>query len=187
MPYEKNGFTLIELVVVIVILGILAVVAAPKFMNLQNDARDASLKGLEGSLKSAFGTTYSKLAVAGLENEAYVATRNKGSSDGAGVYAADLNIPGCSSKPGHDCVFAYGYPLNDSGTLKNLIENFNTDWRITNHTGENRMTFKQFAEEAKNDKGQFIGYKMNRDNCYLTYIPASSTTSGYQLTFTPCK
>ncbi|WP_422768146.1 type IV pilin protein [Photobacterium leiognathi subsp. mandapamensis] len=47
---KKNGFTLIELVVVIVILGILAVVAAPKFMNLQVDARNASLKGLEGSL-----------------------------------------------------------------------------------------------------------------------------------------
>ena len=45
-PMKKNGFTLIELVVVIVILGILAVVAAPKFMNLQNDARNASLKGL---------------------------------------------------------------------------------------------------------------------------------------------
>ncbi|MGQ5486757.1 type IV pilin protein [Photobacterium damselae] len=32
---KRNGFTLIELVVVIVILGILAVVAAPKFLNLQ--------------------------------------------------------------------------------------------------------------------------------------------------------
>ncbi len=76
-PMKKNGFTLIELVVVIVILGILAVVAAPKFMNLQVDARNASLKGLEGSLKSALGTTYAKLTIAGLENERYVTTRKK--------------------------------------------------------------------------------------------------------------
>ncbi|MBY3787669.1 prepilin-type N-terminal cleavage/methylation domain-containing protein [Photobacterium carnosum] len=182
---KKNGFTLIELVVVIVILGILAVVAAPKFMNLQNDARNASLKGLEGALKSTFGVTYSKLAVAGLENESYVATRIKKVSDGSGTYGANLNIPGCSTK--QDCVFAYGYPLNDSGTLKNLINNFNTDWRIANHTIENRITFKQFTVEAKDSAGKFDGYKMNRDNCYLTYIPASSTTSSYKLKFTPCK
>ncbi len=38
---KQTGFTLIELVVVIVILGILAVTAAPRFLNLQNDAREA--------------------------------------------------------------------------------------------------------------------------------------------------
>ena len=36
---RSAGFTLIELVIVIVILGILAVTAAPKFLNLQSDAR----------------------------------------------------------------------------------------------------------------------------------------------------
>ncbi len=47
---RQQGFTLIELVVVIVILGILAVTAAPKFMNLQGDARNASLQGLKGAI-----------------------------------------------------------------------------------------------------------------------------------------
>ncbi|MDW3189737.1 type II secretion system protein, partial [Vibrio sp. Vb0932] len=41
---KQTGFTLIELVVVIVILGILAVTAAPRFLNLQNDAREARLE-----------------------------------------------------------------------------------------------------------------------------------------------
>ncbi len=59
-------FTLIELVVVIVILGILAVVAAPKFLNLQQDARDASLKGLKGSIESTLDVTYAKLATLGI-------------------------------------------------------------------------------------------------------------------------
>ena len=42
---RSAGFTLIELVIVIIILGILAVTAAPKFLNLQGDAREAPLKG----------------------------------------------------------------------------------------------------------------------------------------------
>lgn len=49
---KSSGFTLIELVVVIVILGILAATAAPKFMDLQKDARISALNGLMGALKS---------------------------------------------------------------------------------------------------------------------------------------
>ncbi len=44
MNKEQKGFTLIELVVVIVILGILAVTAAPKFIDLQDDAKTATIK-----------------------------------------------------------------------------------------------------------------------------------------------
>lgn len=47
-----KGFTLIELIIVIVILGVLAVTAAPKFLDVNSDARTASLNGLEGALES---------------------------------------------------------------------------------------------------------------------------------------
>ncbi|WP_162809858.1 type II secretion system protein, partial [Vibrio cholerae] len=63
---RQGGFTLIELVVVIVILGILAVTAAPRFLNLQGDAREASLQGLKGAIDGAAGIVYGKAAVSGL-------------------------------------------------------------------------------------------------------------------------
>lgn len=62
---KSSGFTLIELVVVIVILGILAATAAPKFMDLQKDARVSALNGLMGAMKSANSMVYSKAILAG--------------------------------------------------------------------------------------------------------------------------
>lgn len=62
---KNKGFTLIELIVVMVILGILAATAAPKFINLQSDARIAALSGLSGAIKSANNLFRSKAMVQG--------------------------------------------------------------------------------------------------------------------------
>ncbi|MFC1518154.1 type II secretion system protein [Pseudomonadota bacterium] len=64
---KQQGFTLIELVVVIIILGILAVTAAPKFINLQGDARASALSGLKAAIQGANTLVYSKAALAGKE------------------------------------------------------------------------------------------------------------------------
>ena len=58
MRNQQQGFTLIELVAVIVILGALAVVALPRFINLQDEAREAGTQGVAGALGSASAVNF---------------------------------------------------------------------------------------------------------------------------------
>ena len=105
---RNTGFTLIELVVVIVILGILAVVAAPKFLNLQGDARHAALEGLKGSIEGAIGITYGKAAINGVET-----------SPLSSISSASSNVS-----------IQFGYPTATSDGVEAVLEKIkhNSDW-----------------------------------------------------------
>ena len=54
---KKNGFTLIELIIVMVILGIMAAVAVPKYLdsisNAEQSAEDAVISAIRSGLKQA--------------------------------------------------------------------------------------------------------------------------------------
>ena len=60
---SEGGFTLIELVIVIVILGILASVAIPRYEDMREQARVATLKGQLGSIRSAVAIQYARSAL----------------------------------------------------------------------------------------------------------------------------
>jgi len=62
---KQAGFTLIELVVVIVILGLLAAAALPRFVNVTQDARIASLNGVAGGLRTAASLARAEYIVTG--------------------------------------------------------------------------------------------------------------------------
>ncbi len=49
---KQLGFTLIEVVMVVVVIGVLAAVAVPRFVDIAGDARAATVKSLEGTLRS---------------------------------------------------------------------------------------------------------------------------------------
>jgi len=77
---RQSGFTLIELVVVIVILGILAAAAVPRFVDLQDEAAEASVEGIAGNLGSASAINYAAYKA---ESDDYVAVGNCNETEAA--------------------------------------------------------------------------------------------------------
>ncbi|MGF1805845.1 prepilin-type N-terminal cleavage/methylation domain-containing protein, partial [Aliivibrio sifiae] len=67
---KKDGFTIIELVIVIVILGILSVTASAKFITLQRDARISALQSLKGEMIGAMNQLHPKTILAGIDTQA---------------------------------------------------------------------------------------------------------------------
>ncbi|ORT52020.1 MSHA biogenesis protein MshA [Vibrio sp. qd031] len=99
---NQKGFTLIELVVVIVILGILAVTAAPRFLNLQSDARASSLQGLKGAMAGAGSIVYGKAAIEGIETN------------------PSTILSGANGQP--DIAIVYGYPAANEEGIGKAVE-----------------------------------------------------------------
>ncbi|MFQ2009481.1 prepilin-type N-terminal cleavage/methylation domain-containing protein [Aeromonas veronii] len=96
---KQAGFTLIELVIVIIILGILAVTAAPKFLNLQDDAKKAAANGVLAAVQSSAQLVYSRAAVDGIET----------------------STSGSVSVAGGSVAVAFGYPTAADAGIKNAV------------------------------------------------------------------
>lgn len=153
---KQQGFTLIELIIVIVILGILAVTAAPKFIDIQSDARESTLQGVVGAMKSSIQTVHAKSLIAGNENNA-TDTITSGSDT--------INI-------------VYGYP---AATGAGIVASMDVDagssgaaggeWAFFEASGTpNTLLFAPAASVTFS--GTPAASDITGTNCYITYTEA---------------
>ncbi len=152
MRKSSGGFTLVELIIVIVILGILAVTAAPKFMNLQGDAKAASLKGLQGALNSAKSLVYGKATLAGVEKSASDTEHVKVNGSAVGI--------------------VYGYPAATEAALELVL-----DVDLTATSGTAGDFFIKVDGTTVDMCVYASGLTACESTCKVTYTQATSATS----------
>ena len=167
---KQEGFTLIELIVVIVILGILAVTAAPKFIDLQGDARASALQGLAGAMKGAATLVHGKALVA-----------NKVSSSGDQFVCIGSTSQSSCNENSKDAVrVKCGFPdATEDGILRALDGTFSKD-------GNSDWTYK-FVTWPSGATQILVSVKgMTFPDAYQTEKPETYTNQCYVFYNTPC-
>lgn len=156
---RQGGFTLIELVVVIVILGILAVTAAPKFLNLQDDARKASLQGLAGGMNGGAGIVYGKAAITGNETK-----------------SSATDVDGIST--------IYGYPTANAAGIGEAVIGLTDDWSTSVGTAAGTFvaTFQSDTIDGAANAAAKAAAIIATD-CYVIYSQATGAeaTNAYSV------
>lgn len=172
---KQNGFTLIELVVVIIILGILAVTAAPKFINLQSDARASALQGVKGAIQGANGLVFAKAALAGLEK-----------SDAAA--GTDVTIIGEKGTVGAVSVKTiYGYMIAKEADFSKAMD---VSFVLSTETDADKIAAADWIVTEGTGKATIyqVGAPNDGAACNVVYTQAKSTSEipTYVITETGC-
>lgn len=160
-----KGFSLIELVVVIVILGILAVTALPKFINLQDDAKQSVMLSMKGAITSIENLIALKI---NLNPDMLNANQNRFTLDNG----QDIRVRGNLADGRWNNTFAHIVDFSDisqissnncnDASLKWCVRQRNANWFL-NRGYANLGSGRGFVIYP-------LGNNVNQDRCYIYFL-----------------
>ncbi len=127
---RQQGFSLVELVIVIVILGLLAVTALPRFLNVTDDAENASVEGVAGGLATAVGFVRAQWEVDGRNNNTVILDGTSISLDMRFGFPTGITVTEATEMTDTSCQEVFDNILQSAPS--NVI--YTTDARNTRYT-----------------------------------------------------
>lgn len=179
----KNGFTLVELIIVISLLGILSVTVAPKFIGIQNDAIKATMLSTKAALLS-------EVQMINAKAEINLNPISSGSDAFRKAYAGYLNLFGRKIYvTNKDTSYAYNPAFNVGFAGKNANKDIVSLLKSIMHidlsaygsspTNKTDLLLDQYGSDGFN----IYSYKGINNNCVIHYSenspePVTADVSG---------
>jgi prepilin-type N-terminal cleavage/methylation domain-containing protein len=187
---DERGFTLIEMIIVIILLGLLSSMAIPYYLNMQTEAKIASVKGKLAAVRGGIELAHAKILVSGVNtgptgdnpdwptleevrrNALVLSTRpdpirnlrmvrTNDFSNEAGQALPTVNLPDMTSS-----MAARAAGVAD----RSLVEAINTSRIASESTG-----WAYYPGDERDANGQIIGaiFYINDDRAYTSNVDGS--------------